>query len=162
MAYKNYNAGIKSGVVSANKPKFDWIAFLIWIVSLVVSLVPIYLLLVQHLIESNGELKAEFWFNCFKDYDVLWVFATLLLFSCVSPITNVRKISKSGKHPKNSITALIIVGFVVFVFIEALWLVFKYLLQEYQAWPIYLGTGFIILSLIIATPLQINFILNEE
>lgn len=157
LIHTTYNEVIETGPVVTGKPKFDWVAFLIWILSLLFSLVPIYISLIQHLIEFNGEIKGEFWFACFKEYDILWVFATVLLFCCTNQITN------ALKHPqKKSIIALTVVGVALFGIIEATWIGFKYFLKTYQAWPLYFGAVLIVLSLVIATPLQINFIKNEE
>lgn len=49
----------------------------------------------------------------------------------------------------------------MFVFMEITWYVFKYSVKEFTYWPISLGTIFIILSLIISTLLQIDFIKSE-
>lgn len=157
-----YKEEIRSGNIQLNEPKFNWIALLIWISSLIISLVPIYIPLIQHLDKHNGQITSEFWFACFKEYDILWVFATVLLFSCVNHVTGMCKNIKSGKSSPNSITALTIAGLMLFAVIEAVWIAFKYFLNTYQSWPIYCGSVLILLSIIIATPLQINFIMNEE
>lgn len=154
---KEYNGEVVEES-KTTKRKFNWIALLLWLGSLVISLIPIYIPLVQHLIETNGEIKQDFWFACFKEYDTLWVFATVLLFSCVNQGTIERKYAKA----KTLIKSLAVIGLILFGFLEATWITFKYYLQTYQAWPITLGTILIVVSLIIATPLQIDFIVNEE
>ena len=156
---KEYNGEVvEESKAKASKGKFNWLALLLWIISLAVSLVPIYIPLVQHLIETNGEITDDFWFACFKEYDILWVFATVLLFSCINQVTIERKYKKS----KNLVKSLFALGIFLFLVLEATWIVFKYWLDVYQSWPITFGSVLIVISMIIATPLQIDFIVNED
>ncbi len=149
---------VEESKAQAAKGKFNWFALLLWLISLAISLVPIYIPLVQHLIKTNGVITADFWFACFKEYDILWVFATVLLFSCINQITIERKYVKS----KTAVWCLFVIGILLFVVLEATWIVFKYWLDAYQSWPITFGTILIVISMIIATPLQIDFIVNED
>lgn len=156
---KEYNGEVvEESKAKAAKGKFNWLALLLWLVSLAISLIPIYIPLVQHLIETNGEVTNDFWFACFKEYDILWVFATVLLFSCVNQVTIERKYAK----PKKRVISLTVLGLFFFAVLEATWIVFKYWLDAYQTWPITVGTVLIVVSMIIATPLQIDFIVNED
>ena len=159
-----YNGTIESGKSKLDKPKFDWISLVVWVASVVVSMIPIYLLLIPHLEENNGKIQKAFWFSCFKEYDMLWIFATVLLFACVNQVTSLRRKSKLGINNKQKDwqDILVITGFIVFAFVEATWVAFKYVLVEYQTWPIWIGTALILFSVAIATPLQINFISNGE
>lgn len=140
------------------KGKFNWSALGFWLLSLVISLIPIYISLVQHLIKTDGVITHEFWFACFKEYDILWIFATVLLFSCMNQLTIERKIRES----KRLLKTFTIIGFGLFAFLEATWIVYKYWLVNFQSWPITFGTILIIAAMIIATPLQIDFIKYEE
>lgn len=142
----------------ARKGKFNWSALGFWLLSLVISLIPIYISLVQHLIKTNGVITSEFWFACFKDYDILWIFATVLLFSCMNQLTIKRKIVKSKRFVK----VFTIIGFCLFAFLEATWIVYKYWLVHFQSWPISFGAFLIVTAMIVATPLQIDFIKYEE
>lgn len=138
------------------KGKFNWLSLSVWLISLVLSLIPIYLSFLQHL-EEYGVINDQFWFDCFIEYDILWVFATFLLFTCINPIT--RMISR--KSSPGWVTGITILGFVLFIFTEATWLFFKYKVTSFAAWPITLGFVLIALTIVISTPLQINFIKSE-
>lgn len=142
----------------AKKGKFNWQALGIWLLSLVVSLIPIYIALVKHLIQTNGKIASDFWFACFKNYDVLWVFSTVLLFSCMNQLTNKQKTGK----PKGIIKAFTIFGFCLFAFLEATWIIYKYCLFNFQFWSVSWGAILIIMAMIVATPLQIDFIKDGE
>lgn len=156
---KEYNGKVvEESKAKAAKGKFNWLALLLWLISLAISLIPIYIPLVQHLIDTNGVVTNDFWFACFKEYDILWVFATVLLFSCVNQVTIERKYAK----PKKRVISLTVLGLFFFAVLEATWIVFKYWLDAYQTWPITVGTVLIVVSMIIATPLQIDFIVNED
>lgn len=142
--------------VQVQNGKFNFIALICWIAALVLSLIPVYIELVPHLIKNNGVIAKEFWFACFKEYDVLWVFSTVLLFSLVNHLSKPKSQKKKG-----IIIALSIIGAVFFAFLEATWLLYKYLLGDFQMWPISLGTILIVVAMIVATPLQIDFIKTE-
>lgn len=148
---------VYSGENQAGNLKFNWRALVVWLLSLPISLVPVYIALVQHLDQTNGTITDDFWLACFKQYDVLWVFATILLFSCMNHFAIRRRQGRS----KGFITALRVLGGFLFVFLELTWLSFKYLLTHYQPWVGCLGTTLIIVAMIIATPLQVNFIKSE-
>ena len=148
---------VSSGWARPAKPKFNWPALVVWLISLPISLIPIYIVLVEHLIQNNGAITNYFWLACFKNHDVLWVFATVLLFSCMNHFT-VRK--RAGKS-KGLITALRVLGGLLFLLLETTWIIFKYVLVDYQPWTVWLGAGLSIAAMIIATPLQIDFIKIE-
>lgn len=138
------------------KNKFNWLSLGVWLISLVLSLIPIYLSFLQHL-QEYGTIDDSFWFNCFVEYDILWVFATFLLFTCINPITCMI----NRKARPGWVTGLTVLGGVLFIFTEATWLFFKYRVISYATWPITLGFVLIALTVVISTPLQINFIKGE-
>lgn len=138
---------------------FNWLAFFLWMISLIISLIPVYISALKYL-GSGKALDVDYWFQCITKDDVLWVFATLLLFalfnSFISSMTTKRRIKKNRLH------FLYIIAVLIFVLIEATWIGLKYFVETVAVWPINLGVVLIICSLIISTPLEINFIRNED
>lgn len=141
------------------KNQFNGGALLIWLISLVISLIPNYISVLSYL-DENGHIDMAFWFQCFTKDDVLWTAATLLLFSLINCFSRYNYESKQISESKTNFF-LFVIGIFVFVLTEATWLFFKYSLQSIAAWPISLGSGLAIAAMIISTPLQINFIKNE-
>lgn len=151
----SYNGSVEGREESTNeKKKFNWAALGIWLSSLVISLLPVYAFLLTWLGQKEV-LDWEFAFECITQYDVLWTFSTVLLFSLFNCYV-------SGRAKKKGIyTFLLNVGRVLFVFMEITWYVFKYNVKSFTYWPIALGMILIVCSLIISTPLQIDFIKSE-
>lgn len=154
--YKKGNNVVAEDFVSRKKGKFNWVSLCVWLISLVISLIPIYVSLLQHL-QKYGSINDLFWFNCFTQYDILWVFATFLLFTCINPITRII----SHKPHAGWATGLTVFGCVLFIFTEATWLFLKYEVISYASWPITLGFVLVLMTVTISTPLQINFIKSE-
>ena len=138
--------------------KFDWLAFGIWIFSLVVSLLPIYLLLLSHL-KQLGVVDISFAFKCFVTEDTIWVFSTVLLFTLANCFNQSRK-----RKTKLWVKLLILFGSLVFIVSELTWVYFKsnMTIESVIIWPIWLSIILIAISLVISTPLQINFIIGEN
>lgn len=156
-----YTGNVEHEVISA-KGRFNWAALLIWICSLIISLVPIYLSAISYLVENNV-IDINFLFNCFTKDDILWVFSTVLLFSLVNYYSPKFCSPATKRRSRNNLSlSLSIFGVAVFVFTEATWLVFKYVVKSFATWPIILGAIWVIIIMIISTPLQIDFIRNEE
>lgn len=144
-------------VDTKGKEAFNWVAFFLWLVSLIISLIPVYISALKYL-GSGKTLDINYWFQCVTKEDVLWVFATLLLFALFNSFISSMSTKRSFK--KKPLHLLYIVSILVFVLIEATWICLKYFVETVAAWPIYLGVFLAICSLIISTPLEINFIRN--
>lgn len=144
-------------VEEKGKNKFDWVALLVWLGSLVLSLLPIYLS-VLHYLNVNKTIDLQYCFKCITQDDILWVFGTVLLFSLVNCFVS----RKKGNDKKEWVGIVLVLGVIVFCFLEGTWIFFKYSVTEYATWPIVLGSILMILTLIISTPLQIDFIKDGE
>lgn len=142
--------------VEANKA-FNWFAFFLWMISLIISLIPVYISALKWL-GSNKALDIDYWFQCITKDDVLWVFATLLLFALFNSFTSSMSTKRSFK--KRLLHFLYIIAVLIFVIIEATWICLKYFIETVAVWPVYLGIFLMCCSLIISTPLEINFIRN--
>lgn len=142
-------------VVDEKESGFDWNALLYWLGSLIVSLIPLYLELIKYL-NIHDEININFWSYYFIKGDILWVFATLLLFVLVD--SNAKKRKKEKKWVKNTFN----LGIVVFVFTEATFIIFNALnILDTKIWPLYIGVSLVIISLVISTPLKIEFIKED-
>ena len=114
---KIYNAKICK-IKAKSKGKFNWESFGLWICSIVVSLLPLYILGMQYLAEHN-RLDKAFWVLAFVKGDVLWVFSTVLLFSLIDSV------SKKRNREKKWVKGLQCFGLVVFLFSEGTWIYFN-------------------------------------
>ena len=144
--------------VEGNKA-FNWFAFFLWIISLIISLIPVYISALKYLGSGKG-LDTDYWFQCITKDDVLWVFATLLLFALFNSLISLMTTKRSIK--RKLLLFLYIIAALIFVLIEATWICLKYFVETVAIWPIYLGIFLMICSLIISTPLEINFIRNGD
>lgn len=138
-----------------NTGSFNWKALIYWVVSLIVSLIPLYIELIRYL-SIHQKIDLIFWNTCFVKGDILWVFSTLLLFVLVDSAI------KKRKNEKKWVENLSLVGILVFIITEATWIGF-YLSDVAQdaVWPLYIGLPLIIVSMIISTPLKIEFIKED-
>jgi hypothetical protein len=154
----SYNGKVYT-IEEDNSCKFDWLAFGIWIFSLVVSLLPIYLLLLSHL-KQSGTIDVNFAFKCFVTEDTIWVFSTVLLFTLANCF--VQSIRKRKTRPWA--VFLMLFGTFVFIVSEITWVYFKsnMTVESVIIWPIWVSIILIVVSLVISTPLQINFIKGEN
>lgn len=155
----SYDSNIKTKTITS-EPSFDWSALIIWIVSLIISMIPIYIAMLKYL-TANNQLDFNFLKQCFMEDDIIWVFATVLLFALANSIS--KHLNKKKKTP-NWIKCVMPLGIVVFAIMETTWVVFKYVLNVpvTASWPVWLGIIFIVISLIISTPLQIDFIKEDD
>lgn len=145
-------------VDTEGKKAFNWFAFFLWMISLIISLIPVYISALKYL-GTGKALDIDYWFQCITKDDVLWVFATLLLFSLFNSFTS--SMSTRRVFKKKVLYFLYMVAVFIFVLIEATWICLKYFVETVTIWPVYLGVFLVICSLIISTPLEINFIRNE-
>lgn len=154
----NLNAGqvVEREVEITEKVYFNWGALALWIGSLLLSLMPMFVSMLGNLAEQ-GDFNIEFWVKCIVAEDVLWVFGTLLLFALVNRvICGMTRQKKTGK----CVWALYFAAIVIFVFSEATWLVLRLQDPEPAVGLFLVCVLFIIISLVISTPLEISFIKN--
>ena len=138
-----------------SKSAINIIPFIYWIGSLIVSLLPLYISMFKYYAEHQN-VDSAFWRYSFVKGDILWVFATVLLFVIIDSFS-----TKNLK--KNSTKVLCILGIILFLFVEATWILFNnYDIKGNGLWPVYLGIILISLVLIISTPLKINLIKEEK
>lgn len=131
--------------------KFNWVGLIIWLISLIISLIPTGLSMLSYF-NKYHKIDQIFWLNCFVGDDILWIFATLVLFSMMNHILRLKK-------KENISICLLGLGLLIFAVTEGFWLFCKFVLKtaENMVWPINIGVILIIISFIIATPLQIEF-----
>lgn len=142
--------------------KFNWIALMVWIFSLLVSLIPLVVYAGQY-VKENGELDLAFCYQALFDNDIMWVFSTVLLFCLMNEILLVFSRKEKNLPVKAFVRPLIIVGFFIFVLTEAIWLIIKLLsFDNKPTWALVAGGIMVVISMVIATPLQINFIKEGE
>ena len=148
----NYRGSYKKEV-SANEWTFDLSALIQWLITLLISFIPLYIELIKYL-NTTGEIDRSFWISYFVKGDILWVFSTFLLFVLMDFSI------KKRKKEKKWIKILFFAGVLVFIFTEATWIAFNILDidEEASVWSLYIGIPLIFLSLSISTPLKIEFI----
>ena len=144
-----------SEVVVKEKWQFDWVAFLLWLLTLIFSLVPVYISTLKYL-GQKGYLDEEFWFECITKNDILWIFATLILFALFNSFINYR--TNSLKKNKSTLIVLYIIALFAFAIVNATWFCLKYFVEKPATWAIWVGVVLMICSLAISTPLEINSI----
>ena len=131
--------------------KFNWTALAIWLAILVISVLPMGISLLDAAVDDQA-IDYNFWGKCLYNQDMMWMFATLVLFAVFNHV--------SGNKGKFGTTAVI--GIVVFILTELLWLYFKFNSEaeaiQYESWMIDIGIYCASASVIISTPLQINFV----
>ena len=167
-----YTGTVRSERTKSKRP-LKWISFVSWLISIVFSLAPIYLILLRHLSENEGIVLREFAFRCFVIEDTLWIFSTLLLFSiinyvikCIDALSrNKTKKTKNQSFGNAWHIILILIGAVCFLTTEFTWLYFELtfdLNSVVLGWPIWLSVALIFISLMVSTPLQINSLKGDE
>lgn len=132
--------------------RFDWVAFFLWITSLLISLLPVFLAVLENIGEAE-KFDAAFWLRCIKDNDILWVFGTFLLFAFVNSI-----ICKKGKKQGLANGILYSVAIVLFVFIEGAWMYLRGWDYNFVDGLFWTCIGLICFAIAISTPLEISFI----
>lgn len=144
--------GIKTKVVTTKKMRFNLKGFFLWLASIVVSLAPVYIAMLNQIRLGKG-FETKFWFSCFGEYDGLWVFGTVLLFCCCSSFSN-QSMLTTGKRN------LSLVGIGIFVLIEGMWLFLK--CQDFSntttdGFGVFVTIGAIlsVVALALSIPLQI-------
>lgn len=138
--------------LAPKKDSFDWSALIYWLLSLLISLIPMYIELIKYL-NQHEKIDIDFLKYYFVKGDILWVFSTLLLFVLMD--LSLKKRKKEKKWVKNTC----LVGRGVFLITEITWILFNTLnISDEVVWPLYIGVPLVILSLIISTPLKIEFI----
>lgn len=158
----NYSGSVKEQKKTVREiPKLNWVALIIWIGSILASLIPIYVHVLIWRLNSENEKIAlgQLIFDCITKQDMLWIFSTVLLFAIVNCAVNYF----AGQHKKMAkVTgALIAVGVALFVFMEITWAVFKYFTSEYITWVVVLSVLLMFAALVISTPLQIDSLKDE-
>ena len=167
-----YTGTVRSERTKAKQP-LKWISFSSWLFSIVVSLIPIYLILLRHLGENKGIVLREFAFRCLVIEDTLWIFSTLLLFSIIDyvikyiDILNRNKAKKTKNQSFGNVghIILILIGAICFFTTELTWLYFELTFDLNSAavgWPIWFSIALIFISLMVATPLQINSLKGDK
>lgn len=151
----NYSGKINR-TQSSNKISFNWKALIYWLCSLVVSLIPLYISIVRYY-GKYQTIDTTFWRSVFVNEDILWVFATVLLFALADSV------SKKRTKEKQWTQVFIPIGFVVFLLTEVTWILFNnIIIIKDESWPIYLGTILIVLTMVFATPLKLEFINGDK
>lgn len=163
----SYNGGgVTTEKEKTGKKRFDWISFIIWIFSLLVALIPIYLLLLKNLTKNGGKIDVNFFYESFVVEDTLWVLATVLLFSGVNCIVRYIQNYRKNKELTIRVWEIVLLGIAGLVFIvsESTWVFFKnkMTVETPVAWAMWISIVFCIISLIVSTPLQMNFLKEDK
>lgn len=150
----NYRGSYKKEI-SDNKGVFDWNALIYWLVSLIISLIPLYIEFIKYL-NTNGKVDINFWTSYFVNGDILWVFSTFLLFALVDSF------NKKRKKEKIWVKNLFVFGVLVFLATEVTWIVFNFLnIDAGAVWTLYIGIPLIMTTVVVSTPLKIEFIKED-
>lgn len=151
----NHYKGTYERKTDEKNGSFDWSALIYWLVSLLVSLIPLYIEFIKYF-NSQGKIDSKFWTNYFVNGDILWVFSTVLLFALVDSL--IKKRRKEKKWVKN----LSVFGIFFFLLVEVTWIAFYCMtISVDNVWPLYVGVPLIVISMIISTPLKIEFIKED-
>lgn len=156
-----YTAGNKriKKVSSQNQFHFDWVMLIAWLATLVISFEPLYVSIIKYY-ELNHQLDNRFWCDAFMHEDILWVFGTVLLFTVFDSL------GKKRIRTKKWVKALNIIGIAVLIFTEVIWVLFDNFLTtvnvDNEYWPICLGMIIVVFILLIATPLKLEVIREEN
>jgi len=141
--------------VQNNTVRFNWKAFVLWIISLIVSLLPLYISFFRYLF-IHDKIDIVFWNTVFVKSDVLWVFSTVLLFALVDSF------SVRTNHDKKWIKTFRIIGLVLLMFSEAIWILISNIeIPPNVYWPLRITIFLIVFLLIISAPLRVSFIRKE-
>lgn len=138
--------------------KFNWNSLFAWLFTFLVLLMPCYLLVLLHYSAETEEAVDVFLFRCFVIEDLLWVFATVLLFVLI----NFYRQNLKNRSTKDSLKLMI--GLLCFITVELTWGCFKtrMSIEQPQIWAIWLSAILCLVSLIIATILQVEYIKKGE
>ncbi len=159
---KNYNGKLERCEIKPYKSHFNVWGFLFWILSLFISLIPIYINMIGYY-DQNGEINKMFLFLCFTEYDALWVFTTFLMFILFDAISmwihNKLKVDRSTNK-------LIIFAIIVTILTEATWIAlrctnFKNPLVHID-WVNWLGCIEIVLTILLSAPIRIYLLKKEN
>lgn len=134
--------------------RFNWGAFFLWIASLLISLLPVFLTVLEN-IGGAKKFDTAFWLRCIKDDDILWVFGTFLLFAFVNSVV-------CGKAKEKTLWNGILysVAIVLFVFLEGAWIYIRGWDYKFVDGLFWTCVVLICLAMAISTPLEISFIKN--
>lgn len=147
-----YNGTYKK---TTNTDNFDWGALISWLTSLVISFIPLYIELIKYL-DQKGFVDFNFFTKAFIEGDVLWIFSTVLLFVLVDAII------KKRYNGKIWIKIFLIIGVLIFVIAEATWIAFLFIdIPDDAIWPLFFLIPISIFSIVISTPLKIEFIKED-
>ena len=112
-----YNGQVQQEEVDTEgKKTFNWFAFFLWMISLIISLIPVYISALKYL-GTEETLDIDYWFQCITKDDVLWVFATLLLFALFNSFISSMSTGRTLK--KKTLYLLYMIAILIFVLIEA-------------------------------------------
>ncbi len=150
-AYNGSN-WVQSVKPAPNKVHFDWKGFGLWVLSLLLSMMPVYIAVLKHCMAGEA-FTLEFIIECYGEHDVLWAFGTVLLFCCFNIFSKKQNTNKWAKP-------CAFCGLFVFLFIEITWYIFKYHSSENASAVgltalVIIGSIFLVASILIATLLQI-------
>ena len=158
-----YNKNVVRRPKHKNKLKIDWGSFFLWIGSVVLSLIPVYVAVLEQL-GGSGVIDLRFVFDSLGKNDILWLFSTVLLFCCFNSFSKLRnnKIIRKGH-----IVVMSIIGIAVSFLLEVTWYAYKYrsfekLSAGAQLFLVIWGLLLSVIALIISTPLQIDFVSKES
>lgn len=153
-----YRGEKRRGVFPEKKEKIDVKSFLIWIGSILLAMIPVYVAVLKQL-GDEGKITRWFIFDCLGKYDALWAIGTVLLLCCFNVFA--KKIG--GRSLARHSLGLAMGGFILFLFMEFTWFAYKYG-NFSNASPnlilglVVLGIVLALAALIISTPLQLDFI----
>lgn len=141
--------------------KYDWFSLVMWVLSICIALLPIYVAYLTQL-SITDKPPIRFWFECLGKNDGLWALGTVLLFCCCNTLIKIKNQQRVWKHA----VPFIIAGIIDIVLIDVTWYIYKYVdfsnassdvMEHLLRW----GAILITAVLIISTPLQFDFVRKE-
>lgn len=140
--------------ITPQKHSIGWALFF-WILSLLISLLPICFNMIDYY-DQNNAIDKVFLFMCFTEYDGLWIFTTFILFVMFDWLCLwIHKKYKLGKF-----TICIAVAAVITAITEATWIVLRFVKFDNPAihinWINWVGVIEVVLTIVCAAPVRIH------
>lgn len=142
--------------LSEVKPSFDWRALFAWFFTVVLSFAPIIILALAKF-SKEGTLGEKFYIELFTQQDTLWIFATLLIVTCVNLF-----VMGHGRKVGYAQTGLLLASIFLAFLVEGYWLICRLGYASPIPTVANIGIALCLLSLLCCIPLQVNYLKKQK